>query len=107
MGYQKSAQWLLLGEKIDAQQAEKHGLINELTDDPLRRARETCEALAKQPPEALRQCKHLLRRSQQSLVSEAMDAEIEVFTAALKQPEFAEAAAAFFEKRPADFTQFE
>ena len=104
-GHVKACEWLLLGEAFSAHEALAAGLVNGLADNPLDLARDTCAKLVKQPPVALRQAKALLKRASSAQVEQAIAAEVEAFGHALKGAEFAEAAAAFFDKRPADFSK--
>jgi enoyl-CoA hydratase/carnithine racemase len=58
------------------------------------------------PPEAVRESKKLLRRSQARLVQETIATEGEIFGQRLRSPEAREAFQAFFEKRKPDFSKF-
>lgn len=107
MGHVKAAEYLLLGEEFGAPQAEKLGLINGVENDPLATARQRCAKLAQLPPAAVRTAKRLLKQPVQSSVDQVISEEAKEFSIALQGPEFAEAVAAFFEKRAADFSHFE
>lgn len=107
VGHAKASEWLLLGEAFDAEEAVATGIVarlfgrDELDGEALDRARR----LAAKAPGAVRQTKALLN-GDRSLIGERIAAEGKLFTEALKSEEFAEAVAAFFEKRPADFSRF-
>jgi enoyl-CoA hydratase/carnithine racemase len=105
VGYLKAAEWLLLGEKFTAQQAFDAGLITRLDDDPLTTALATALKLSKMPFHGLMRTKALLKRFSMTETRTAMEAELSEFAQALKGAEFAEATAAFFAKRPADFSK--
>lgn len=105
-GHAKAAEWLMLGEFFNAQDALEGKLLSAVVDDPLAHAQKQCEKLVKQPPEALRSAKALMKSYSMAEVEKSIDDEVRVFTKALQGPEFAEAVTAFFEKRAADFTQF-
>lgn len=107
VGHVKAAEWLMLGEFISAEEAKNAGLINTVAEEPLVLAREYAMKLAKQPPAALRHTKALMKGRGRAELESVIKNEIEVFAEALKGPEFAEAATAFFEKRAPDFSTFE
>jgi enoyl-CoA hydratase/carnithine racemase len=101
LGPQRAAQLLLLGEPLDARTAEAWGLVNRVVEDTelMQEAREVADALAAQPPEALKRTKRLLRLDPDGRVRARMDAEVSEFAACLRGEEFAAAARAFFDKR--------
>ncbi|WP_246439024.1 enoyl-CoA hydratase [Teredinibacter franksiae] len=105
VGHPRAAEWLLLGEAFDASDAEAAGLVNRLVDDPVAYAREQCEKLCRQPPKAMIETKALLKAADRKQVATSFGEEMLSFTDALNSAEFAEAVAAFFEKRPADFSK--
>ncbi|MFN3596872.1 MAG: enoyl-CoA hydratase [Rubricoccaceae bacterium] len=106
-GYVRAAEWLLLGEPFSAEDARAAGLVNDVVPEVRAHALERARALAALPPRAVRQTKALLGRTRRGPVAEAIRAEAERFTEALRSPEAHEAFTAFFEKRPADFSAFE
>lgn len=103
-GHVRAAELLLLGEKFSADSAYACGLINEIVEQPLERAREQCAKLCRQAPEAIRITKWLLKAPLKETVVDTMLAEGELFKQRLQSAEFNEAVTAFFEKRPADFS---
>lgn len=109
MGYQRAAELLLLGEPFSATLAHDYGIVNQVLADEavIDRARQIARVLAKKPPNAVRQTKRLMRDGYRAAVETAIAAEAEVFTAALRSPEAAEAFQAFFQKREPDFSKFE
>jgi enoyl-CoA hydratase/carnithine racemase len=106
-GSHRAAELLLLGDAFDAQTALSCGLINAIV--PPEQLAETvgakARALAAKPPAALRETKRLLRANTAD-VTAAIAREAQAFGSRLRSPEFAEAAQAFFEKRPPDFSRF-
>ncbi|MFL0805617.1 MAG: enoyl-CoA hydratase/isomerase family protein [Agarilytica sp.] len=105
-GHVKAAEWLMLGDFFSANDALAVGLVNEVVDSPLAKARAQAERLAKQPPAALRQAKALMKAPGRSALEAVIHEEFKGFAEGLQGPEFAEAAAAFFEKRAPDFSSF-
>ena len=63
--------------------------------------------MAALPPTAIRQTKSLIRQSLPGSLEEVMRREGAVFRERLESPEATEAFAAFFEKRPPDFSRFQ
>ncbi len=108
VGYQRAAEYLLLGQPFDAHQAQDMGLVNAVIDAEalLAHAMRVARQLAALPPGALRASKNLLKRSQHTQVQDALHIEGAEFRARLAMPEAHEALRAFMEKRPADFSRF-
>jgi len=106
VGHVKAAEWLLLGEFFSAAEARQAGIVNAIVGDPLEVAMEQAEKLAEQPPAALRGAKALMKAPQKTAIENVLQKEFEIFGQSLKGPEFAEAVAAFFEKRAPDFSSF-
>ncbi len=106
VGYQRSAQMLLLGETMSAHEAVTAGLYNAIVaDEDLQAfARGKALALAAKPPRALAISRDLMRRGRETLESH-MNEEFMAFGAALQSPEAKEAFTAFFEKRPPNFSK--
>jgi enoyl-CoA hydratase/carnithine racemase len=100
LGPRRAAQMLYLGEPVDAATAKDWGLVNRVVDDEalLEEARSLAEAVARQPPGAVRATKRLLRGGDSAEVSVRIDEELQVFTERLHSPEFAAAVQAFFGK---------
>lgn len=109
MGQAKAAELLLLGEKFDAQTAADMNILNEVvfSGKALGHARIHAAALAKKAPAAVRLTKQLLRQGTYARGMEAIKEEAAHFQARLQSEEFREAATAFMEKRPADFSKFD
>ncbi|MCQ3828263.1 enoyl-CoA hydratase/isomerase family protein, partial [Microbulbifer elongatus] len=109
MGQSKAAELLLLGNKFDAQTAASVNICNEVvfSGEALGRARAYAAELAKKAPEAVRLSKKLLRQGTYEAGLAAIREEARYFQERLQSEEFREAATAFMEKRPADFSRFE
>lgn len=107
-GHRRAAELLMFGEKFSAAEALDLGLINERVSSErlFERAQERAEALAKLPPEAMRQTKQLLKAPLYEELSQVMVAEGELFMKRLTSPETREAIEAFFAKRAPDFSRF-
>lgn len=109
MGHAKASELLLLGKKFDAQTAADVNICNEVvySGEALGRAREYARDLVKKAPEALRLTKKLLRQGTHETGLAIIREEAGHFQARLQSEEFREAATAFMEKRPADFSKFD
>lgn len=105
IGHQRAAQLMLLGEPFDAQAALGYGLVNQILPDSALAAAawELAGKLAAKAPAALLLTKKLLK-SESISVADRMIEEARDFRAQLDSSEFREAATAFFEKRPPDFS---
>jgi enoyl-CoA hydratase/carnithine racemase len=108
-GLQRATELLMLGERFDAERAREAGFVNEVVapDQLSQRVASRAEALAALPPAAVRQTKALIRNDLLDQLKEVMEQEGKVFMERLVSPEAAEAFAAFFEKRAADFSRFD
>lgn len=100
LGHQRAAEMLFLGEPVDARTAKEWGLVNRVVDDEalMEQARALAAAAARQPPNALRATKRLMRSADRAQVAARMQEELKEFGARLRMPEFAAAAQAFFGK---------
>jgi enoyl-CoA hydratase/carnithine racemase len=89
VGQQRAAELLLLGQPLDAERAERLGLVNYVVDEDqlLAKARALAQRLAQQPAAALRATKRLLRGDPAALLAR-IEKEAEVFSARLKSDEF-------------------
>jgi enoyl-CoA hydratase/carnithine racemase len=107
-GYQRAAELLLLGEPFTAAQAQAIGLVNAVVPDEevVEYARERARKLAAQPPASVRLTKRLLKQPLAAHVEATIEAEARHFAERLGSPEAAEAFAAFFARRPPDFSRF-
>lgn len=107
VGHAAAARWLLLGEGFSGSEAAAQGIGRAVPASELDAASQAAaRALAAKAPAAVRAAKALMRRWDAAQVQAALAAEADVFRERLASPEFREAAAAFFEKRPPDFSRF-
>lgn len=106
IGYSRAAQLLLTGQLIDARTAQDWGLVSEVTpaEELLPRARELAGEIATQPPVALRMAKQLLRAGRQDRFESVMEMSANLQGILQRTADHDEALAAFFEKRPPNFT---
>lgn len=92
---------VLLGERIDAPQAEKIGLIQEVvpTGKGLERALELATQVEKQSPTSVRYCKQLIMAARSQPLASAFALERELFVRLWDTEDQKEGVAAFVEKR--------
>jgi enoyl-CoA hydratase/carnithine racemase len=96
------ARWLTMsGERIDAQTAERWGLVEFVVDDLDAGIERYAAPLAKQSPHAIRQIKQLFHDTRDARSDER---EVEAFAACLQSEDGQEGVAAFLEKREARWT---
>jgi enoyl-CoA hydratase/carnithine racemase len=107
IGWRNAIDLLLDGDFIAAERAVELGLADELCEPNalLPTAHDRARALAALPPGALRHTKRLLLATREAGVREARAREDAAFAVRVGAPENLEAIRAFFEKRPADFSQ--
>jgi len=109
IGYQRSAELLMLGGPMMAQRAYELGMVNKVVpnDALLSTAMEAARKLSDQPANALLATKQLLKKPLQSELDRAMREEVEVVRMHLHSPETKEALTAFLQKRKPDFSKFQ
>lgn len=94
----------LTGEDFSAPRALELGLITELADDVVSRGRGLAALIAGNPPLVVQGVKRVLDQGAEASVQAGLDY-VQVWnTAFLPSRDFAEAAGAFAERRPASFT---
>lgn len=103
-GHAIAAELLLLGDTWDANRARETGLINRVTEPEQldETARFMAAILAAKAPTSIKASKALMRQPAED-IEVRMDRENTIFASQLQSPEFAEAAAAFLERRAPDF----
>lgn len=104
IGHAKAAAMLLLGEPLDAEGAERSGLVTQIVPaaDLFDHARAKAAAFAAMPPRSLAATRRLMKGDGAAIASR-MAEEGKAFAEALRGSEAQEAFAAFFEKRAPDF----
>jgi enoyl-CoA hydratase/carnithine racemase len=96
------ARWLTMsGERIDAETAERWGLVEFLVDDLEEGIARYVEPLDKQSPHSIRQIKSLLHDTRDTRSDER---EVQAFAACLNSADGQEGVAAFLEKRAPSWT---
>ncbi len=101
IGYPRAAQLLLLGEPFSAEQALEWGLINDIGADAevtLALAMQAAQRLARQPPDAARLTKALLKRADAEATRETIALESRHFVEQLDAPEAQAILRAFIER---------
>lgn len=106
VGLRKALEIALLADTIDAQEALRLGLVNQvvLAADLAARTAALAERLAAGPTQAYGRIKRLLRESLDRTLPAQLDAEHAAFHESMKTTDFAEGIAAFRGKRKPDFT---
>jgi 2-(1,2-epoxy-1,2-dihydrophenyl)acetyl-CoA isomerase len=106
VGLRKALEIYLLGERFDAREAQRIGLVNRVVDAAALDAtvHEVAQSIATGPALALRNVKRLLRESFEHTLAEQLRAEAESFGRCAATTDFAEGIHAFFEKRPPRFS---
>ncbi len=105
IGHVRAYAMFALGEALGGEEAERLGVAYRClpSDEVEAAALAAAQALAKRPIGALKITKRLMRDA--ARIAELMDIEGGYFGAQLQTAEAAEAFAAFFQKRPADFSK--
>lgn len=106
VGQARAYELVLLGDKIDAQEAFRIGLVNRVySPEELLPAAETMMSnLAAKAPLALHGCLEAVRVAGDTSLLEGLYAEASVFGRVCGSSDFREGTSAFLEKRPAAFT---
>lgn len=99
LGQRGASQWLLLGDELDGEAAQKAGIVNEVVDNAEEAALAAAARLAKKPPQALTLAKQLMKRSLAAQVTETIDHEAKIFAERLRSPEAMAALMAFRSKK--------
>jgi enoyl-CoA hydratase/carnithine racemase len=106
-GFGLANRMMLTGETIDAAEAQRIGLVDELVADSdglLDRATELAKQIGENPPGALGAVKELVTANMaEPDIREVQKRELTALAEAYKSPEHHEAIAAFIEKRPPNF----
>lgn len=99
-GYQRSAQYLLLGEAFSATEAAQMGLVNQVVTNTevCALALEKALKLAALPADAVQSSKALLKRNAQPLTLETIATELVQFQRLLNSDECQQRIAAFFQR---------
>jgi enoyl-CoA hydratase len=106
LGHYRAARLLLTAEPIDAETAERWGLVTEVcpAEDLAARALAIAESIAALPPRSMEAVKQALRDGADAPLEEGLAIELDAFRRTFATADRREGMAAFLEKRPARFT---
>ncbi|KKO45256.1 enoyl-CoA hydratase [Arsukibacterium ikkense] len=101
VGYQRAAQYLLLGDAFDTDKAEAMGLVNQqvASDALLAFAADKALQLAKLPAEAVQQSKALMRGKIKRKAEKTIATELEIFSELLQADACQQQLHSFFAKK--------
>ncbi len=105
VGEGKAMQMILSGEMIDAQEAFRLGLVNEVhpVADLETRTMELANKIAEKSPVALAMAKTAVKAAARTTLREGLDQEIDLFALCFSSEDKEEGVRAFLEKRKPDF----
>jgi enoyl-CoA hydratase/carnithine racemase len=106
VGRARAAQMMMLAERIDADEAQRIGLVNEACDEAAatrEAAHGLAHRLAEMPASSIRLIKACLNDGYDRDLRHGLEVERAAAIEALMQPEAREGIAAFLERRPAHF----
>jgi len=105
LGRKKTTELLLLGERIDAREAERIGIVNRVVapEEFDAAVDEWAQSLAKKSPVLMRMGKDAMFRQQDMAFEDALAFLRSQLTIAFSTEDIQEGVAAFFEKRPAQW----
>jgi enoyl-CoA hydratase len=105
VGTGRALRLLLTGELVDAEEAERMGLVDLVVPDGdlVARVTELARAMAEHSPVALRLIKDAVRAAAEMPLAQGLAYERELFVTAFSSEDRTEGVRAFLEKRPAEF----
>ena len=105
VGYSNACKMAFTGDPVKADEALRTGLVSEVVgeDELMPRALELAQAIAANPPHAVRLTKQLMRASQNASLDELLDKSAAFQAVCHAEPDHAEAVEAFFEKRAGNY----
>ncbi len=105
IGEGKAMQMILTGGMIDAQEAYRLGLVNEVFPDDQLEAKtmELADQIAEKSPVALAMAKMAVKAAARANLREGLDQEIDLFALCFSSDDKEEGVRAFLEKRKPDF----
>jgi len=105
VGRSKALEWILLGSRVSAEEAERYGLVFEVTepDALLPRALELASRFVQLGPRAVAQAKTSIYLAEDADLRSARRFGVEALTSLASTAEWREGVTAFLEKRPPRF----
>jgi 2-(1,2-epoxy-1,2-dihydrophenyl)acetyl-CoA isomerase len=106
IGMQKASAFMMLGDKISAQEAERTGMIYKFFADKIfnKEAEKIAFTLAELPTKGLAYTKQALNKSMENTFEQQLNVEDKLQQKAALTTDFKEGVAAFIEKRKPNFT---
>ena len=106
VGFHKAAELCLLADLIDAQEAKRLGIVNDVFPDDrlMEEVEKVAKRIAQGASKAFARTKELLNRSLLESLETQMENERQGIIASSQTPDFREGIAAFLEKRPPKFS---
>jgi enoyl-CoA hydratase/carnithine racemase len=105
MGKQRAMELVLTGRRIDAHEAHRLGIVNQVAGkkDWLERAVELAELVARRPPIAVRLGKQAVLAAEETPLTAGIDQERRLYELAMATEDRVEGMSAFIEKRRPEF----
>jgi enoyl-CoA hydratase/carnithine racemase len=105
LGKQRAMELVLTGRRIDAREAERLGLVNEVTGSAewLERALELAQRIARRPPIAVRLGKQAVLAADETGLAAGLEQERRLYEIAMATEDRIEGMDAFLEKRKPEF----
>jgi enoyl-CoA hydratase/carnithine racemase len=105
LGKQRTMELVLTGRRFDAKEAERLGIVNEVTGKRqwLDRALELAGTIARRPPLAVRLAKQAVLAAEETSMSSGLESERRLYELAMATQDRVEGMRAFLEKRRPEF----
>ena len=105
MGKQRAMELVLTGRRVDAREAHRLGVVNQVTgpDEWLEKAVELAEVVARRPPLAARFAKQAVLGAEEAPLTAGLEHERRLYELAMATEDRVEGMRAFIEKRRPDF----
>jgi enoyl-CoA hydratase/carnithine racemase len=105
MGKQRAMELVLTGRRIDAAEAQRLGIVNQVAprEGWLEAALELADVVANRPPLAVRLGKQAVLAADETALAAGLEAERRLFELAMATEDRVEGMTAFVEKRPPEF----
>ncbi len=100
LGYHRAFGLMVMGDHLDARQAQQAGFVNRVVppEDVDRAGQQAAKAIAAKPPEAVRMMRRLMRGERREVV-QRIDQEVIGFTELLKSPAARDALTAYLNRK--------